>query len=266
MPEPSAAAEILLSELLGIGRGEIPLHSEPLTGERLVRYEEWISRRLHREPVQRILGYAYFRNLKLELNDETLIPRADTESVVDAVLECVDRRGGKGVVLDVGTGSGAIAIAVAQERPLCKVYATDNSAAAIETAHRNAGSAGVEVDFRLTDLGADLEFLRGGVEVLVSNPPYIKSGELSNLPPEVRNWDQRAALDGGPDGLVFYRRIFAELPPLLRGGADVVLEIGDGQAGVVAELGRHAGFIPVGVQKDLTGAPRALILRWEAAR
>lgn len=266
MPEPIASAEMLLSELLEIGRGEIPLHNEPLTGRQLARYEEWISRRLRREPVQRILGYTYFRNLKLELNNEVLIPRADTESVVDAVAECVDRRGGEGVVLDVGTGSGAIAISVAQERPLCKIYATDNSASAIEIARRNARIAGVEVDFRLVDMGANLEFLRGSLDVLVSNPPYIKSGELSSLPPEVRDWDPPAALDGGPDGLVFYRRIFEELSPLLMKGADVVLEIGDGQAGIVAELGRRNGFIPAGVQKDLTGVPRAVILRWRPVR
>ena len=107
--EPAASAEVLLSELLGIGRAEIALYDEPLTEEQAERYEAWISRRLKREPVQRILGYAYFRNLRLDLNEETMIPRPDTESVVVLALERLARRGGSCRVLDIGTGSGAIA-------------------------------------------------------------------------------------------------------------------------------------------------------------
>src|SRR3712207_4816585 len=117
VPEPAASAEILLSELLGIGRCEILLREEPLPDEQAALYEAWISRRLEREPVQRILGYTYFRNLVLELNEETLIPRPDTERVVDAALERIDLGGTPGLVLDVGTGSAAIAISIAQERP-----------------------------------------------------------------------------------------------------------------------------------------------------
>src|SRR5918998_5870051 len=127
VPEPAASAKVLLSELLGIGRAEIAIRGEPLTGEQAALYEAWISRRLRREPVQRILGYAYFRNLRLLLAGHTLIPRPDTESVVDTALEAIDRRGGDCRVLDVGTGSGAIAISIAQERLLCEVHATDNT-------------------------------------------------------------------------------------------------------------------------------------------
>src|ERR687896_1641249 len=112
VPEPAASAEVLLSELLGIGRAEIPLHDELLTDEQAALYGAWISRREKREPVQRILGYAYFRNLLLDLNEETLIPRPDTESVVDLALERIDRRGSPCRVLDIGTGTGAIAISI----------------------------------------------------------------------------------------------------------------------------------------------------------
>ena len=101
------------------------------------------------------------------------------------------------------------------------------------------------------------------MDLLVSNPPYVESGEIPRLAPEVRDWDPHSALDGGPDGLAYYRRIFAETPPLLRGGADVILEVGDGQADAVLELGDRAGLTPLGARPDLTGTPRAVLLSCE---
>ena len=264
VPEPAASAEVLLSELLGVGRDEPVLRYVPLTGEQAALYGTWISRRLRREPVQRILGYAYFRDLILDLNDEALIPRPDTESVVDAALERVDEGGRACRVLDLGTGSGAIAISIAQERQLlCEVHATDTSEAALEIARRNAAQVPARVHFHRADIASGLEFLEHGVDLLVSNPPYVKTGEIPGLAPEVRDWDPVFALDGGPDGLACYRRIFAEAPPLLGDGAEVVLEVGDGQAGAVLDLGRRAGFVPLGIRQDLTGTPRAVLLRWE---
>jgi release factor glutamine methyltransferase len=263
VPEPAASAEVLLSELLGIGRAEIAFHAEPLTREQAALYEAWISRRLKREPVQRILGYAYFRNLRLDLTGDTLIPRPDTESVVEAALERIDLRGGSCRVLDIGTGSGAIAISIAQERPLCEVHATDISERALQVARHNAGRNGARVHFHRANIVSGLEFLNGTVDLLVSNPPYVDQRGAERLPPEVREWDPLVALDGGPDGLAYYRRIFAEGPPLLRNGADVVLEVGDGQAGAVLALGRRAGFVPLGSRPDLAGTPRAVLLRWD---
>ena len=263
VPEPEASAEVLLSELLGVRRGDLALHEPPLADEQVNRYGTWIERRANREPVQRILGRAYFRNLVLCLNEWTLIPRPDTESVVDAALELLDGRGGSGVVLDVGTGSGAIAISVAQERPSATVYATDLSPGALEAAGRNATENGASVRFYRADLLTGLASLRRGVDLLVSNPPYIEAGTLQTLAPEVREWDPREALDGGPDGLLFYRRIFGEAPALLKSGADVVLEVGDGQGEDVLNLGGKAGFVPLGLHRDLTGTPRAALLRWE---
>ena len=163
VPEPAPSAEVLLSELLGIGRGEIALYEKPLTEEQARRYEAWISRRLEREPVQRILGYAYFRHLKLDLNEDTLIPRPDSESVVDLALERVDLRGGSCRVLDVGTGSGAIAISIAQERPSCEVHATDESDGALRRARRNAARAGVTIRSYETDLTSGLNTLEGSI-------------------------------------------------------------------------------------------------------
>lgn len=263
VPEPEASAEVLLSELLGVRRGDLPLHGPPLTDGQARLYGCWISRRADREPVQRILGYAFFRNLVLYLNEEALIPRPDTESVVDAALELLDARGGAGVVLDVGTGSGAIAVSIAQERPRSTVHATDVSAGALEAAGRNAAENGASVRLHRADLFSGLDALEGSVDLLVSNPPYIEAGTLGGLAPEVRDWDPRPALDGGPDGLRFYRRIFDGAPPLLKDGADVVLEVGDGQGEAVLALGEKAGFAPLGLREDLAGTPRAALLRWQ---
>lgn len=263
VPEPVASADVLLAELLGIGRAELAASAVQLTAEQASLYEDWISRRIRREPVQRILGYAYFRNLVLDLNEETLIPRPDTESVVDAALGKIDSRGYPCVVLDVGTGSGAIAISIAQERPRCEVHATDISEAALQIARRNAAKNNAAVTFHNADVTSGLHSLNGSIDLLISNPPYVD--EISaprRLAPEVREWDPPVALYSGTDELGFFRRIFSETPPLLKRGADVVLEIGEGQAGKVQDLGDRSGFVPLGVRNDLAGTPRAVLLRW----
>ncbi len=266
VPEPAASAEVLLSELLGVGRADLPSTTTPLTAEQAATYEAWISRRMQREPVQRILGYAYFRNLVLDLNEETLIPRPDTESVVDAALERIDLRGHPCLVLDVGTGSGAIAISIAQERPDCEVHATDISEAALRCARRNAERNGTTVRFHRADVVSGLDALSGRVDLLVSNPPYVdEESAARRLAPEVRKWDPPAALFSGADELAFFRRIFAETPPLLRDGADVVLEIGDGQSESIQKLGSRAGFVPVGTRPDLAGTTRAVLFRRESS-
>ena len=266
VPEPSVSAEVLLSELLGIGRVEVALYEKPLTDEQESRYEAWISRRMEREPVQRILGYAYFRNLVLDLNQDTLIPRPDTESVVDAALDLIDSRGYPCVVLDVGTGTGAIAISIAQERPRCEVHATELSETALEAARANAGRNETDVRFHHADVVSGLGFLERRIDLLVSNPPYVDETSASHrLAPEVRKWDPPIALYSGTDELGFFRRIFAETPFLLKDGADVVLEIGDRQAEKVLNLGESAGFSPLAVRDDLAGTPRAVLLRWEGS-
>ena len=263
VPEPVASADVLLAELLGIGRAELAASAVQLTAEQASLYEDWISRRIRREPVQRILGYAYFRNLVLDLNEDTLIPRPDTESVVDLALERIDSRGYPCVVLDVGTGSGAIAISIAQERSRCEVHATDISDAALRIARQNAERNDASVSFHNADVATGLTFLNGSIDLLVSNPPYVDEVSASRrLAPEVRKWDPPAALYSGSDELAFFRRIFSEIPPLLKRGADVVLEIGEGQAGKVQDLGDRSGFVPLGVRNDLAGTPRTVLLRW----
>lgn len=264
IPEPVASAEVLLSELLGIGRADLAAREEPLTEEQTSLYGAWISRRMQREPVQRILGYAYFRNLVLELNEDTLIPRPDTESVVDLALERIDLRGYPCVVLDVGTGSGAIAISLSQERPRCEVHATDISEAALEVSRENTARNNAAVTFHKADVASGLQFLKGRIDLLVSNPPYVDEVSAERrLAPEVRAWDPPAALYSGKDELAFFDRIFAETPPLLRHGADVVLEVGDGQAERVLDLGARYGFLPLDIRNDLAGTPRAVLLTWK---
>lgn len=250
-----------MAELTGRSRGELATIHEPLPETEAALYESWLLRREMREPVQRILGYAYFRNLKLDLGPNTLIPRPDTESVVDAALESLDRRGGDCRVLDLGTGSGAIALSVAEERDGCEVHAADFSEEALQLARRNAARAGKCVQFHLCDMFSGLSGLQGEVDLLVSNPPYVLSSALDALEPEVRDWDPRSALDGGPDGMDFYRRIFAESGPILSQGADLVLEVGDGQAEAVLALGEEAGYEALGTRCDLSGGVRAVLLR-----
>ena len=264
VPEPAASAEILMSELLGIRRGDLMRRDRLLTEDQAATYEAWIRRRLSREPVQRILGYTYFRNLKLGIDEHALIPRPDTESVVSVALARIDERGGACRVLDIGTGSGTIAVAIAQERPGCEVHATDISEGALNIARSNAGSAGVRVHLHRADMAQGLDPLYGSIDVLVSNPPYITSAEIEGLAPEVRDWDPRGALDGGPDGLEFYRRIFKETPPLLTDGTDVVLEIGHDQDRSVLDLGQSYGFSSISTSTDLTGTPRVALLKWGA--
>lgn len=319
VPEPEASAEILLSELLGIRRGELAFHEA--SEEDLRVYSSYISRRRNREPVQRILGHTYFRNLKLYLRSDAeaaakfevrnspepgtvsstatancpdeaeipassavsrrektcrddptnpsrsevsvLIPRPDTESVVEAALELIDEHDCPCRVLDIGTGSGAVAISIADERPRSEVHASDVSESALRVAKRNADTAGVAVEFHLADIAGGLENLAGSFDLLVSNPPYIKSGDIPNLAPEVRDYDPHSALDGGPDGLGFYSRIFDEVPPLLKSGADIVLEVGDGQADDVLKIGRSVGFASLDIHDDLAGTARAVSMRWQ---
>jgi release factor glutamine methyltransferase len=166
-------------------------------------------------------------------------------------------------VLDIGTGSGAIAISIAQERPRCEVHATDVAEAALRIARQNAARNRAAVTFHNADVASGLHFLNGSIDLLISNPPYVDEISASRrLAPEVREWDPPAALYSGTDELSFFRRIFAETPPLLRSGADVVLEIGEGQAEKVQDLGTKSGFLPRGARKDLAGTPRAVLLRW----
>ncbi len=257
-------AELLLADVLGLKRLDLYLQFErQLTAAEVDAYREHIRRRLRREPVQQITGKAAFRELTLAVTADVLVPRPETEILVQAVLELLPPEA-PGPVLDVGCGSGAVALSLASERPGLRVVATDLSAAALRVARGNA---------RALELGTRLTFVRGdllepwrpdgaGFAAVVSNPPYIPSAAIADLEPEVRDWEPHLALDGGADGLTVVRRLAAAAGPLLAPGGVLCLEIGDGQTAAVTELLSAAGpFTEVTPRRDLAGVWRIITAR-----
>jgi release factor glutamine methyltransferase len=217
-----------------------------------------------REPLAYLIGRREFFSLDFEVTPAVLIPRPETETLVGAALEFIaahpDSR-----VLDLGTGSGAIAVSIAASAPRARIVATDLSAAALAVARRNAErhGAGARVEFRRADLfepldsGAPL----GRFDLIVSNPPYIEDAALASLAPEVARFEPRCALVGGPDGLDFYRRIARAAREHLEPGGATMLEVGAGQAGRVAALLADAGMAPAAVINDLAAVARVVVAR-----
>lgn len=273
-------AEVLLGAVIGAPPLRLPLMlAEPVPREAVTRYRELIRRRAAREPLQYILGRQEFMGLDFAVDPSVLVPRPETEHLVEAALAYLNgqaaartaqgpgpgpRPGGALLAVDLGTGSGAIAVALAVGAPGLRVWATDISADAIAVAMANAARHGVadRIVFAVGDLFAPLPGeLRGRLALVVSNPPYIASRELPTLQAEVRR-EPRLALDGGPDGLAFYRRIVAEAPRWLRAGGLLALEIGAGQgvavAGMVADHGAYADWT---VQTDYAGHDRVVLAK-----
>ena len=259
----------LLSRLVGTGRGQLlSLRDRPLAPEHRARLEDWLARRIAGEPVQYITGLAAFRDLDLEVTPAVLIPRPETEGLVEAVLEVL--RGEvshwpRPRVLDLGTGSGAIALAIAQEWPAAIVFASDASAAALEVARRNARAVGLEsrVEFHQGDwfdaIGSDDRF-----EIVVSNPPYIADDEAAVLPRDVRDHEPASALFSGPTGLEDLREILEESPRHLVGGGLLALELAESRAREVAGwLEGAQDWSGVELIDDLAGQPRVLLARRE---
>ena len=268
-PAPRADAEELVSRLLGLGRGEIHLHrGRPLAAAEVARLEAWVARRVAGEPVQYITGRAAFRGLDLAVNPAVLVPRPETEGLVEAVLGVLRAEAGRWPrprVLDLGTGSGAIALAIASEWPAATVAASDASEAALATARANASALGLEerVRFALGDwfeaVGGDERF-----EVVVSNPPYVATGEWDQLPPDVRGFEPHQALFSGATGLEALREIVDEAPRHLVAGGLLALELAEMRAEEVAAWleGAH-DWGGVTLLDDLAGRPRVLLARRE---
>ena len=278
---PRLDAELLLAETLGLER--IHLYTEydrPLAPSEVDHYRTLIARRAAHEPVAYILGRAYFRHLVLEVNPDVLIPRPETEELVDVALELLRRRPawtprcsagepGHGalpatvaapsavapLIVDAGTGSGAIALSLAQEAGL-RVLAIDTSAEALAVAARNAAAMGLDelVEFEQSDLLSGLA--ENSLHLVVSNPPYVTSSEMETLAPNISLFEPACALDGGPDGLAVIRRLLPQAAQALRPGGNVLVEVGDGQAAEVVRLAREAGFSVVSVHKDLSRKER----------
>jgi len=254
-------AEHLLAHALGVGRLQLYLqHDRPLGPEELSAFKPLLRRRASREPLQYILGRVGFRELELRADRRGLIPRPETEVLVDVVLAWARKRAASGARLrgaDVGTGTGCIALSLAMEGPFDRVIATDRSDAALELAAENARDAGLEdkVEFRL---GSFLEPLAGErLDALVSNPPYVADADRAGLQAEVRDWEPEAALFAGPDGLTMIRNLVSGAAALLLPGGILALEVGAGQARPVAELVQATGaFDPPRIHRDLAGHER----------
>jgi release factor glutamine methyltransferase len=255
-------ARLLTGHALGLDlTGLITAAQRQLTQDEFARLEDFARRRLAGEPVARIVGEKEFWGLPLRLAPATLVPRPDTETVVELALELL-RAGGELDrplrIADLGTGTGAILLALLSELPAATGTGTDISEAALQTAAANAARAGLSD--RATFIACDYASgLSGRFDLIVSNPPYIRSADIGDLAAEVRNHDPLAALDGGADGLDAYRALVPQAARLLMPGAALVVEAGAGQSGQIEALMVAAGLTPAPSPKaDLAGIPRAV--------
>ena len=255
-------ARVLLERAAGLDRAALLSRGrEPLDPAVAERYERLLADRERRIPLSYLTGEREFWSLPLAVDARVLVPRPETETLVEAALE---RLGPSARVADVGTGSGAVAIALATERPGAAIWAVDRSGPALEVARANAAAHGVgeRIVFLEGDLAAPLAQLEGTLDAVVSNPPYVPSAEIERLEPEVRDHEPRLALDGGEDGLAVIARLVAQAPWPLRPGGWLLLEVGAGQAGAVAALLRDAGaWDPAQTLRDLAGVERVVAAR-----
>jgi len=279
-------AELIVSHTLGINRATFYRDNRPIPEPIVLKIDAVVQRRVTREPLHYILGYAEFCGLKIKVGRGVLIPRPETELLVQEAIKMfgtqkgdlhspIDLAPGKTGnrevrMLDLCTGSGCIALALGKAFPDAEIYGTDTSETAIAFAEENAG---------INNLG-NVIFLKGSLfepikalfasrwspaifDVIISNPPYIRSRDIENLQPEIREWEPAAALDGGGDGLDYYRMIIPEAGNYLGEDGLLILEIGMGQAGQIKEMAENAGFLSVSLVNDYAGIERILIARKE---
>ena len=252
-------ARILLQFASGYSHaGLISNADQVLTEETADLFHAFIARRVSGEPTQRILGYCEFYGRNFELSIDTLIPRQDTEILIDAALDITKTKSGPMKILDIGTGTGAIAVTLAAEIPNAEVLATDISNDALRTAQRNASANHVSdrVRFRYSDLFSDVD---GKFDLVISNPPYIPSGDLAELQYEVREYDPCLALDGGADGLIFYRRILEQVRTCLAASGNLIVEVGFDQAVDVKGIAKEMFLSYLRSHSDLSGIERVLV-------
>jgi release factor glutamine methyltransferase len=256
---PRLQTELLLANVLRVPRLNLYLDFERKLGEAdLESVRELVRRRGAREPLQHILGSASFCGLEIKVSRDVLVPRPETELLAERAWEFLSAQQSiHPLVLDFGTGSGCIAIALAAKCPAAQVHAVDVSAEALGVAQENAVQNGVADNIRF-HLGDGFAALPGGVlfALIVANPPYIPVAEIDTLAPEVRDYDPRLALDGGPDGLDFYRRLAAEAAKYLRPAGRIMLEFGDGQAERIREIFAGHNWVVEKVEADYSGRPR----------
>ncbi|MBI5561726.1 MAG: peptide chain release factor N(5)-glutamine methyltransferase [Deltaproteobacteria bacterium] len=260
-----AEAEFFLTHLLGCKRHELYLGAgRVLNAEERGAFADFIARRLRREPAQYIAGVTEFHGLEFKAAPEALIPRPETELLVNEALSSGLQR--DAVIIDLCTGSGCVAVTIAVKLPYVTALATDISSGTLKVAEENAKRHGIahRVRFIEGDLFAPLAglALEGQASLILSNPPYVAEAEFEGLQPEVRDYEPRSALVAGPDGLEFYRRIIKDAPAFLTPGGWLMVEIGYGQAGRAADLFNADGrYNKVEVKKDLSGIERVVKAR-----
>ncbi len=276
--EAAMDAALLARSVLGWDLARLLAHeTDPPPAGFSTAYDLLVGRRAGREPISSILGWREFRGLDFEVGPDVLAPRPETEIIIDEATACVGRgfslaeatlkgrpTSERPLIIDVGTGSGCLAICLAREFPSARVVATDLSEAALALAARNARRHGVaeRIEFVRASL---LDGVAGRAALVVSNPPYIPTSDIARLDPEVREWEPAQALDGGPDGLDVIRALVASVPGALAPGGWVIMEFGVGQALAVERLVRESPLELVRIVNDLQGIPRTVVARSAAS-
>lgn len=255
-------AKILMAEVLGIKRQEVPLYRKPLSEKQRDLFLQYIKQRIERKPVSRILGTRGFRRLDFILNEDTLDPRPDSETLVEAVLQNT-RCDSFFNILDLGTGTGCLLLSVLFERPKAFGVGVDVAANAVKAAEENAKNCGLnkKVDFVNLDWSIFADKVEEPFDIVISNPPYIPSGDIDGLEDEVRIYDPLRALDGGEDGMSCYRQISSFLDKIMAEGGSFFCEIGKNQTGCVQKIFTSKGFEVVEKYSDFSGIERVLHIR-----
>jgi release factor glutamine methyltransferase len=265
--EAGIDTRLLLAEAVGEPRLSLSWHGErPVSPDAAQRFEAWLVRRMAGEPVGRIIGHREFWGLSFKLSPDTLEPRPDSETLIEAALEALGpRREQPLTILDLGIGTGCLLIALMSECPQARGIGVDVSEAALRTARANAHAAALAA--RCHWIASDWDAaINLSADIILSNPPYIASGEIAGLARAVRAHDPMRALDGGADGLAAYRRLGNALPRLLAPEGTAIIELGIDQQASVSALFESQGLTTVSCRKDLGGLPRALVLRHDTAR
>jgi release factor glutamine methyltransferase len=263
LPTARHDAEWLLATVLGVPRFALYTDRRPISSEEADRFHGLITRRAAHEPVQYLVGFEEFRELRLRVTPEVLVPRPETEALVEWALEVIGAES-RPRAADIGTGCGAVACALAAGHPGVEVAAVDCSPSALAVAAENVARLGLGARIRLL-AGDGLEPVfsnEAPIDLVVANPPYLPSAVIPSLPLEVSRYEPRVALDGGPDGMAVSRRIIFAAGRALRPGGWLLLEIGDEQAGPLGSLLAAEGFTRIEARRDLTGVERCLGGQW----
>jgi release factor glutamine methyltransferase len=264
---PRLQAELLCAHLLKMQRMKLYLNFErPLTNQETETLRQWIKRRGQHEPLQHIIGSVSFCGYEIAVDRRALVPRPETEILAELGWNFLSSSPGSKTALDVGTGTGCIAIAMAAKCPDARITATDFSSDALALANENAAK---------NTVSGRIEFLHGDAftapppgaqfDLIISNPPYIPTAEIETLQPEVRDFDPRAALNGGADGLDFYRVFAAQAKPFLKPAGKIMLEFGDGQAPTIQSIFEQQNWIVEAIKDDYSQRARILISSWKVS-